>query len=80
MGYPAVETPQGSIGMERLKRNLTRLLKQTEDQDDGYVEGTPAYRLSLVWEITKDVYAFSGSGDAERRLQRNVAPLVRGGR
>jgi hypothetical protein len=63
--------------MERLKRNQTRLIKQTEDQDNGYVEGTPAYRLSLVWEITKDVYAFTGSRDAERRLQRDAATLVR---
>jgi hypothetical protein len=63
--------------MERLNRNQVRLIKQTEDQDNGYVEGTPAYRLSLVWEITKDVYSFLGSSDAERRLQRDAAALVR---
>ena len=63
--------------MERLNRSQAHLIKKTEDQDDGYVEGTPAYRFALVWEITKDAYSFAGSKDVERRLQRDAASLVR---
>ena len=33
--------------------------------------------LSMIWEITKDVWAFVGEKDAERRLQRNVVSLIR---
>lgn len=51
--------------------------KYYKDYDDGYVEGSQAERISMVWEITRDVWSFTGKGDAERRLQRDVANIIR---
>ena len=48
--------------------------------DDGYVAGTPEYRVGIMWDITRDAWAFMKNGDAERRLQRDVIHLIRGGR
>ena len=49
-------------------------------RDNGYVAGTPEYRVAIMWGITRDAWSFMKNGDAERRLQRNVTHLVRGGR
>jgi len=46
--------------------------------DGGYMPGTPAERLLGVWELTREVWSFSGQADAESRLQRDVGVLVRG--
>jgi len=53
--------------------------RQLKDHDDtGYVEGTPAERMAMVWEITKNVWAFRDPKfDAEQSLQRNVTKLIR---
>jgi hypothetical protein len=47
------------------------------DGDDAYVEGSPAERVGFVWEITKELWSLRNRQDAERRLQRNVATLIR---
>ncbi len=52
------------------------VLKKLQDEDNGYVDADPAERISMVWELTKQAYAFAGI-DAEQRLQRNVAKLIR---
>ncbi|MBN2591721.1 MAG: hypothetical protein JXA96_17780 [Sedimentisphaerales bacterium] len=52
------------------------VLKKLQDEDNGYVDANPAERISMVWELTKQVWAFAGI-DAEQRLQRNVAKLIR---
>jgi len=44
---------------------------------DAYVEASPAQRVGFVWEITKELWSLRNIQDAERRLQRNVATLVR---
>jgi hypothetical protein len=64
----------------KLDRSKVKFLKISEDQDDGYVEGDPGERFVMVWEITRDLWGFGGNGDAERRLQRDVTTLIRGGR
>jgi hypothetical protein len=51
-----------------------------EAEASGYIPGTPEERILDVWELTREVWAFSGQGDAEQRLQRDVAVLVRGER
>lgn len=52
------------------------VLKKLHDEDSGYVDATPAERVSMVWELTKQAWAFAGI-NAEQRLQRNVAKLIR---
>jgi hypothetical protein len=51
-----------------------------EAEDSGYMPGTPEQRILEVWELTKDAWTFFRQGDAEQRLQRDVAVLVRGER
>ncbi len=41
--------------------------------------GTPAERLSQVWELAREAWAFFEGADAEQRLQRDVAVLIRVG-
>ena len=43
--------------------------------DDGYVQAMPNELLEMMWEITRDAWAFRGGEGAERRLQRNVTNL-----
>ena len=60
----------------KLDRSVTRLTRLEAD-DDGYVKGDPATRIALVWPITRETWAFMKQADAQRRLQRDVATLVR---
>jgi hypothetical protein len=52
------------------------VLKKLHEEDNGYVDADPAARVSMVWELTKQAWAFAGI-NAEQRLQRNVAKLIR---
>jgi len=62
----------------QLERKRIRLLKLDEADDrDDYVEGDMAFRLGIVWELTKDVMSFQRGFDAESGLQRHVVALVR---
>jgi hypothetical protein len=42
--------------------------------------GGPEERLSQVWDLTQEVWLFFQGINAEQRLQRDVAVLVRGKR
>jgi hypothetical protein len=65
--------------MPPLNRSQVTLYRSNAEADDGgYMHGTPAERLLEVWELTRDVWAFCREANAERRLQRHVAVLVRG--
>ena len=59
------------------KSKINRVDLKNENADDGYVQADGAELLSMVWEITKDAYAFVRGADAERRLQRDVGNLNR---
>jgi len=52
------------------------VIKKVHEEDSGYVEANPAERFSMVWELTKQAWAFAGI-DAEQRLQRHVTKLIR---
>jgi len=60
----------------KLMRDHVKLRKMT-DADDAYVEASPAERVGFVWEITRELWSLRSGQDAERRLQRNVANLIR---
>ena len=67
--------------MARLNRRQVSIYRSHAEADDGgYMPGTPAERLSEVWELTQEVWAFFRKTDAEQRLQRDAAVLVRGTR
>ena len=62
------------------RRQVSVHRSPAEADDGGYMPGTPEQRLLEVWELTRDVWAFCGDTNAERRLQRHVAVLVKGER
>jgi hypothetical protein len=64
--------------VDRTQAVLHRSLAEAEDH--GYMPGTAERRILEVWELTREAWEFFRQGDAEQRLQRDVAVLVRGER
>lgn len=60
----------------KLNRRYATLKKLT-DFDDGYVAASPQKNLSLMWELTEELWSLKDKKNAKRRLQRNVAHLVK---
>jgi hypothetical protein len=65
-----------------LERRTVKLFRSHDEATDGgFMPGSPAERLAQVWELTRDAWLFfDPTFDAEQRLQRDVAVLVRRGR
>lgn len=60
----------------KVLRNKTTLKKMSKG-DDCYVESSPQERIAFMWELTAELWSLSGSEYVERRLQRNVAKLIK---
>lgn len=60
-----------------MNRKLVKRINMDEDIDDGYVRAERHELISMIWEITKDTWAFVREEDVKRRLQRNVTTIVR---
>lgn len=52
-------------------------LRKLSDEDDGYVDASPAERIGMIWELTAEVWSLQEQDCAQQRLQRHVAGLVR---
>ena len=65
--------------MMRLQKDRARLRKLSDDDDD-FVDASPVERLSMMWELTAELWSLRGQDCAQQRLQRHVARLVRQGR
>lgn len=52
-------------------------LKMLSDEDDDFVDASPAERLGMIWELTAELWSLRGQDCAQQRLQRHVASLVR---
>lgn len=66
--------------MEKLNKTIIRKTGKVSSEsreDDGYIEADPSYLFGIMWELTKDAWAFRGDGYAEQRLQRNIANFYR---
>jgi len=61
--------------MIRLQKDRTRLRKLS-DEDDNFVDASPAERLGMMWELTAELWSLRGKDYAKQRLQRHVASLV----
>ncbi len=67
--------------MPPLDRKHVRVFRSHAAADDGgYMPGTPEERLSRVWGLTQEAWLFFRGTNAEQRLQRDVAVLIRGKR
>ena len=52
-------------------------IKKIDKNPDCYVDATPQERISFIWELTAEIWSLKDSHIAERRLQRNVAKLIK---
>ena len=59
-----------------VNRKIIKKLPLAQEDTDDYVKADKAQLLSLVWEITEEIWSFMKVQDAEQRLQRNVAVLA----
>jgi len=62
----------------KVDRSKARLLRMSESDDSGFVEGTPAERIAMVWPLTYEAFALMGY-DVNAPLRRDVARLTRPG-
>jgi hypothetical protein len=46
--------------------------------EDDVRDLTPADRISIMWQLAMDAWAFKGDPDAESRLPRHVVRVIRG--
>jgi hypothetical protein len=59
-----------------MDRKIVKRLSADEDIDDGYVQADMSELISMMWEITSDVWTFIKEQDVKQRLQRNVAAVI----
>jgi hypothetical protein len=59
-----------------VNRKIVKRLTADEDMDDGFVQADMCELISLMWEITSDVWTFIREQDVKQRLQRNVAVVI----
>jgi hypothetical protein len=62
--------------MLKLQKDKARLRKLT-DEDDDFVDASPAECLGIMWELTAEVWSLRGQDCAQQRLQRHAASLVK---
>jgi hypothetical protein len=60
-----------------MNRKLVKKFNMGEELDDGHVRAEKNELISMIWEITKDNWAFVRGQDVKRRLQRDIATIVR---
>jgi len=61
--------------MIRLQKNRAKLRKLS-DEDNDFVDASPAERLGMIWELTAQLWSLRGQDCAQQRLQRHVARLI----
>ena len=61
----------------KMNRKLVKKLNIDEETYNGYVQAEKNESISMIWEITKNNWAFLRGQDVKRRLQRDVATIVR---
>ena len=60
-----------------MEKDVISIRRMADLAHDGFVPGTPAERISLVWPLTCEVLSLSKQYDVERRLQRDVTRIIR---
>ena len=57
-----------------------RKFKLGEEEEDDYSCFTPSERVAMVWEATKDAWAFKDPSWRESEFRRDVVRIIRRGR
>ena len=62
----------------KLRRDVFRVVPiKSPEAEDNYVDLPPAERVSLVWDLTEEVFSLSGEYDVKSRLQRDVVTIIK---
>ncbi|MCP4267388.1 MAG: hypothetical protein GY777_17790 [Candidatus Brocadiaceae bacterium] len=63
----------------KLNKNIAKLSLMKNVVDDDYVEAPIKERISMVWDITEELWSLTKKGErsAKSRLQRNVTNLTK---
>ncbi len=61
----------------KLDRSIAKLTTFKECEDHGYMPGTPAERVNIVWDITVALWSISTRGKIKMgtRLRKDIALL-----
>ncbi len=76
----AGRVPRQHFGVTDRSDWPVRKFKLGEEPEDDYSRFTPTERVAVVWEITKNTWAFKDPNWRESRLRRDVVRVGRGGR
>ena len=60
----------------KVNRNKVYIGKVPEN-DEGFMEASPAERVSFMWELTAELWSLIKSPYVKRRLQRNITKLIK---
>lgn len=66
--------------MKRINYRVRKTTLAGKRSTDDVSSLTPAERLAMVWEITKDTWAFMGKPVDDTPMQRHVVRIFRRGR
>ncbi|MCL2759019.1 MAG: hypothetical protein FWD22_02280 [Treponema sp.] len=53
------------------------VINKKDSRNSGYVPGTAAERIAMVWPLTCEVVSLSKKYDVEQPLQRHIINIVR---
>jgi hypothetical protein len=67
---------EAEMDPRRMDRSKVKIIRMIDAPEEEKVEGEIGDRLAMVWPLTMDVMAFTGSFDAESRLRRDVVRLL----
>ena len=51
------------------------VLKRMKQEDDDYVDASPAERVAFIWELTQEIWSLRDKKRVQQRLQRNITIL-----
>jgi len=61
----------------QMERSVINRARMRKEKDDGYIDADRGALIAMVWDITKDAWAFVGTSNVEQRLQRDVGKFIR---
>lgn len=59
-----------------VSRNYAKLIKMTK-ADESYSSIPPSESISVMWELTDEIWSLNRAQYVEQRLQRNITNLYR---
>jgi len=62
----------------KLQRDVVKIAHlKSPDSEDDFVDLSPSECLSLVWDLTEEVFSLPGDYDVKARLQRDLVTIIK---